>query len=281
MTTEYRTVLISADCTCRFEAAVETGAELARVLQLTLAGLFVEEEALLDLSSFPFTRAISIGHGGAQPMDPRAMRLALEREGRRLRAELVRRAEEADLSWRFDIGRGRTSEAIGKAAQVGDIVVLPTLLTEGGVSARMETARVLLGQGHAALLTPERRPMPNGPIVALIETPGQGATIALAARIASRLGARLVVHAWPRAEADMRAIERRLEEMAAELPGVDLNVLGFGERFNAQTLGPTAPRLIVSKLAVSDRLELAGPSAPLRTSGSGLLLLPDGPPAAD
>jgi hypothetical protein len=273
MTIEYRTVLIGADCATRFEAAVESGVELARVLQLGLAGLFVEEEDLLDFSAFPFSRVIQ-GRGGARPLDPEAMRKAMRREAERLRAELARLAEQSNLRWRFEIGRGRTSEALGLAARSGDIVVLPTSPSESGLRARLETARALLAQGRAAFLAPERARAPGGAVMVLIDGPARAAALPLAARIAARMEARLVVHAWPEAEDDLQAIRRSLAEAAAGLQ-VELNARRREDTLAPEALEASAPRLIVSQWSLFERLGLIGPQVALRRRPSGLLLLPD------
>ncbi len=272
MSAGFRSVLVIADCAARFDAAVRSGVELARVLELGLGGLFVEEEALLDFSALPFARVVRFGQVGLRSLDPASMRQAMEREGRRLRAELARQAEQFDLEWRFEIGRGRHGEAIQRAE--GDIVVLPIALSHAAFDARLEIARALLGQGRAVLLAPERAQPRGDAVLALVAGDARRASIDLASRMAERLKLRLVVSSWPDIAGEATPDPRRIAPLTQTRAEFEPLSPGRDPPSAPPELDMRNTRLIVGRLSAIERSGVLAHRAAFARRGANLLLLP-------
>jgi hypothetical protein len=150
------------------EPAVQAATELARAMQLSLLGLFVEEVDLLHLAALPFAAEVSFPSALTRRLDPAAMERSLRARSRHARESLSRRLEGLSLRWDFAVVRGSALSALLAVAAEDDLVVAAI----GGGSLvererRYEVAlREVLDSRHALLLVDRRGP--RAPVVAVM-----------------------------------------------------------------------------------------------------------------
>ncbi len=168
--------------------------DVARLLDLDLLGLFVEEESLLDLAALPFVREFSPLGGGWRAIDSERLAGDLQaaaRAAQRLFAEAVKGMAR---SCEFGIVRGSMAEAIAAHTRAGDIVILSAPATAGEYSAEqfpllIETA---LRSAAGVLLVPRQIARQTGDVVAIAARPDDP-SIRLAAAIARAAKEELVI----------------------------------------------------------------------------------------
>lgn len=153
-------------------------AELARLLDIGIHGLFVEDEALLSLAALPFAREIRLPTFDWHPLDIEELARELRQSAARLRQLLDQAASSAGVSNSFETLRG-SPELAGRLG-AGDIVIaiepraapLPRLdLRAGPDSASL------------MLLIPARARPQSGPFAAVI-APDSAAVLEIASRLA-------------------------------------------------------------------------------------------------
>lgn len=149
------------------QATMHAAAELARMLGLALHGVFVQEEALTDLTALPFVREFRLSTGAWQALDPRRIaeeqRQAVE-QARRLLGEA---ATAFGISFLFDTGSDKLTAAV---FQRGDIIVVaqPRLPAEQLVHATAGWLEAAHGQGASVMLVPQTLARRKGPIAAVV-----------------------------------------------------------------------------------------------------------------
>lgn len=119
-----RRILVALDTSAHSRAALEAAAELAEQFRAELAGLFVEDVNLLRLTQLPFTREVGTYSAHERRLRTHEVERQLRAQARRVRALLRRVAERAELSWSFDVARGRTAEELLRAAEQVDLIIL-------------------------------------------------------------------------------------------------------------------------------------------------------------
>ncbi len=118
---------------------------LARGLRAELAGLFVEDVALLRLAALPFTREVGLSSGVARPIEVGDVERTMQRQAEQVRQGLERAAIELALPWSFRVARGSLLEQVLGAAAASDVIVLGRRRWSAGsaVAARGEPAAVV------------------------------------------------------------------------------------------------------------------------------------------
>ena len=119
-----RRIVISLGATYDSAPALEAAERLATALQAELHGLFVEEQALVDLSNLPITHAVLSRAGSAGPLNPQAMEAVFERGAHACRRALSACARHARLEWSFDIARGEALQAVSNRVTGDDLIVV-------------------------------------------------------------------------------------------------------------------------------------------------------------
>lgn len=184
---------------------------LARGLHAELAGLFVEDVALLRMAALPFTREVGRSSGVARPIEVGDLERTLQRQAAQVREGLARIAVELALPWSFRVARGTLLDQVLGAAVATDLIVLGRRRWSAGsaVGVRAEPAAVVCALfdstegGHRALLAAlelaEGRPELLSLLVSDASAPGLQALrerAALALHVAAQLP-RLQVLATP------------------------------------------------------------------------------------
>lgn len=118
---------------------------LARGMRAELAGLFVEDAALLRLAALPFTREVGLTSGVARPIEVQDVVRTLQRQAEQMRQGLERAAVELALPWSFRVTRGSLLEQVLGVAAASDLIVLGRRRWSAGsaVGARTEPAQVV------------------------------------------------------------------------------------------------------------------------------------------
>lgn len=114
-------VVVTLDATSENRTAIDTAARLAARAKAPLHGVFVEEEDLLHLASFPFARQVTLG-AGAEPFTTENIELYLRAEAERARQELFAAAKQHRLKCTFETVRGASETAVLGALE-HDLVV--------------------------------------------------------------------------------------------------------------------------------------------------------------
>jgi hypothetical protein len=127
---------------------LDAAASLARAMQAELAGLFVEDMALLRGAALPITREVGRVSGVARAFDVPDVERVLRRQAEQVREGLASVARSVSLTWSFEVRRGDLVEQALALLAPTELVVLsirsahaPRPPTQsGGVIAVLEAA---------------------------------------------------------------------------------------------------------------------------------------------
>lgn len=171
--------------------ALEAAAMLAGAIDARLAGLFVEDQELLDLAGLPDMMA---GPAPAAHLSLQHMERALRAEARTCQRLMAQMAGRAHVSFEFASMRGNRRTALGAASLAGDLVLCQASLGGPAASEMIALARhSATAAAGLALVGPLARSR-SGPVVAIDDGDEAGRqTVALAARLAARRHEKLIV----------------------------------------------------------------------------------------
>lgn len=110
-------ILVALDASPQSLAALQAAAQLAAALHTELHGLFVEDTELLCMCALPFAREIGSFSAQLRPLDSRALERQLRARADLLRQRLAQVAETLQLSWSFQVARGRVTDEVLAAAE--------------------------------------------------------------------------------------------------------------------------------------------------------------------
>jgi hypothetical protein len=117
-------VLLALETSEPAQELLAAATELARGLHIELAGLFVEDAALLRMAALPFTREVGLVSGLVRPIETRDLERTLQRQAEQVRHGLAKIAAELALPWSFQVARGSLLEQALEAAAEADLIVL-------------------------------------------------------------------------------------------------------------------------------------------------------------
>jgi hypothetical protein len=162
--------------------------EFARLLQLEVLGVFIEDQSLIDLAALPFTRELRLPGHEWRMMEPQRVDDELRAAARQAARLFQREVESQGLACRFEVCRGNPVALASSVVQASDVLILAEpaafdLLAPGSGSAHREAEAAA-----AAVLLLPRSGMPrHGPVAAVSAGPSD-ACFELAARIAAATG---------------------------------------------------------------------------------------------
>lgn len=168
-------------------------ADLARMLDLSLHGLFVEDEALFALAALPFARELCLPTLEWRPMDVTRLQEDLLQAAAIRHRQLAEIASSAGIGHGFDVLRGDLAAAVAAVLAEGDIFAVVETAPRTDRPAVPPVAVPLAIPPLAPLLVLPADLLPRrGPIVAIVagETPR---VIGLAARLAAAAHEDLVI----------------------------------------------------------------------------------------
>lgn len=259
--TSYRRLLLDLRPGGLDRATLRAAAELARLLDVEILGVFVEDQSVVGAAKLPFARELRLPARDWRPVDADRLAADLQAAAEQARLLLLREGEAAGISCRFVVQRGDPATTIANLCSFHDIVAVaePEEAVERltGTIGRVRDAA--LSSAATVLLLPSRPGRSAGPIVALIAAIDDPA-LAVAARLASASHEPLVVVFAADVTPALTAIRKAVR--AVGLPAERVEVLALGSR--------TVPSLLYALDARQGRL--------LVMSRNGTTL-PDGVPA--
>ena len=181
-----RRILVAIDASSASLDALEAAAALAARLGSELAGLFVEDEALLRLAALPFGDIVRSPGGDRERLDPVSVEAELRAVASHAREVLERTASSHRVTCSFRVTRGRVVPELLAAAEGADLVVLGS--SGHGRSARGavgDTARAAAVRAPTSVLLLSRGARLDDGIVAVDDgTPAGTRALAAAQRVA-------------------------------------------------------------------------------------------------
>jgi nucleotide-binding universal stress UspA family protein len=138
-------ILVALDDSPASRAVLETAAELAAGFQAELVGLYVEDVNLIRMAEHSFTQEIGLFSGVSRRLEIRHVERGFRGQARRARQALERVAEQAQVGWSFQVGRGMIAAVLLAAAAEADLVIL-------GRRSQLRPARSGLGSTARSFL---------------------------------------------------------------------------------------------------------------------------------
>lgn len=186
-----RRIIISLGATYDNAPAFDAAEKLGAALRADLHGLFVEEQALVDLSNLPIAHVVMSQAGSPGPLTAETMQAVFERGAHACRRALSLRARNARLDWSFDIARGEALQAVSTCVSGDDLIVIQPSAFGHTAGDLLEMARSMSHKaGFVCVISETSRshlgaPDHLGPIVVIDDGDELGQkAVDLAARIA-------------------------------------------------------------------------------------------------
>jgi hypothetical protein len=176
------------------DLAMRLAADLARLLNIELLGMFLEDTSLQNLAGMPFARELRPLGGGWHPLDLGDMSRTLEFASRSAERMFAETAGRLQVHCRFEIAREPAAAAFATLLQTSDIVVIgePASAAERVTQQFTWLIQAAFHSAAAVLVVPGQVAQVSGPIVALATAPDD-ASIAVAANLVRAAGEELVV----------------------------------------------------------------------------------------
>lgn len=180
-------VVIACDAVGEYRASIETAAQLAAWLEAALHGVFIEDEALLNLTAIPSVRHIGSTGESFAAIDEHAILHQFAAHADRMRRTIEQAARAQEILWSFDIVRGRPNAS---TLHIGgeDLLVIEAESRPFAGGARLASRLMTnaLESEKPILLLRGRADATHG-IIALVQTSAARAAplIMRAARLAS------------------------------------------------------------------------------------------------
>ncbi len=218
------------------QATMHAAAELARMLGLALHGVFIQEEALTELTALPFVREFRLATGVWQAFDARRIAEEQRQAVERARRLLDEAATAFGISFLFDTD----GDNLTAVFQRGDIIVVaqPRLPAERLVHAAAGWLETAHGQGASVMLVPQNLARRKGPIAAVVCGEADPA-LAVGVQLAVSSGEELVLLVFG---TDALVAEVTAKARAAGLPP---------SRMTVRRLEGIAPEQVVHELDAS------------------------------
>lgn len=247
-------IVIACDAVGENRSAIETAARLASWWHLSLYGVFIEDESLLNLAALPFARHIGPGDEAGRELDSATILHQFEAHANRARRALELAAREHDLGWSFHVIRGQpTLETLPLGER--DLLVIEAASRPFVRDFRLESRWLAAAlQSHHPILLVRNPGRRTDGIVALLQGCGPSAERVIA--IATRL-----------ADAASRALTILLADGSPDRQSVLAQI-----------------RALSAKIAARCRIEAGGTvmkTALRQTAGAGSLIVIDADPATN
>ncbi len=209
-------IVVGFKSTLDIDLSIRAATVLAAAVEAEVVGLFVLEQAMIDLAGLPFARALS--YGGSQPeqLSSDSMMQAFNRGALCCRRALSQHAEAARVKWSFSQERGELPATVEAAVATGDFVVLSGERHGIGVNQLIDQLRTLPPGPRGVMVTlPVRATPVRGPVIAISE--GDRAdeeVVELAANIASVTDQPLILFVIADTSVEADEIAQRAQELA-------------------------------------------------------------------
>ena len=105
-----RRIVVACDSAGENRSGIEAAARFAAWWDVTVHGLFVQDEGLLNLAALPFARHVGPS-GSSEEVDAATILRQFEAHAGRVRSRLEAAAREHAIGWSFDVVRGQPTLA--------------------------------------------------------------------------------------------------------------------------------------------------------------------------
>ena len=226
--------------------AIDAAVWLARAFQSEIEGLFVEDEQLIEMASYPFAREVSFSGRATRSLSTPDVERDLRHAFDAWRREVETRAHAAEIAVHARVVRGEAVRALAMAcAERGPWNVVA--LAEPFTSPAMPSVGVLLrdvaGSTGLILVGPAVR-RTSGPIVMAVETADRlPAMINAAERLAAVQEAETLVCLIGHDAAEIAELESHARLVLSERPDVRIET-GHGACGSAAVVAETIRKLL-------------------------------------
>ncbi len=233
-------IIVSLKSVYDVELPVTAATTLAAAINAEVIGLFVREDAMIDLAGLPFVRAINVGSKQPVQITQKAMEQAFQHGAMLCRRTLSAMAEKAQVKWSFNTEQGELSAKTRDILMAGDFLVLEGSNYGSGLRLLIDELHAMSHYSRGVVVAARRRELRNnGPVIAIDDGDAAGEkTVALAARIARVIGTHLDLFAVAASDAEAEHIAQRARKLAGAEVGLQIH------RF-----APGAPGSIVAATA--------------------------------
>ena len=143
-------IVVALDASSYSLAALRAAAELARMLDVELEGLFVEDINLLHLCGFPFTQEIGSYTAMARPIENVVVERQLRTLATTIQEAIHRIVLKTPVRWTFHVRRGAVVDELLAAAQGAALL---------SIGRSGQARRATLGSTAQALVQRSQRPL--------------------------------------------------------------------------------------------------------------------------
>ncbi len=175
-------------------ATLRAAAGLARLLDVEMLGIFVEDQSVVGAANLPFARELQLPARDWRPVNADRLAAELQVAAEQARLLLLREGKAAGIRCRFVVRRGDPATTIASLCSFHDIVAVaePEEAIERltGTAGRVRDAA--LSSEATVLLLPSRPSRSAGPVIVLIAAIDDPA-LAVAARLAATSREPLVI----------------------------------------------------------------------------------------
>ncbi len=190
----YHRVLLDLCNAAADRGGIRIAAELARLLDLDLTGVFIEDAALLGLAGYSFARELRLPGHQWHALDPGRIAEELRAASDAARRRLDAQCAPLGIRGLFEVVRGDPGASVAALSGTSDIVVLvePATPSERLARAFPRSWQSALRSAASVLLVPPRIARYRGPVAAVV-TRADNPALATAAAIAVAAGEHLLL----------------------------------------------------------------------------------------
>lgn len=216
--TGFRRLIVELGHGAADPATIREAAGFARLLELELLALFIEDEALPHAAALPFSREISPLTYRWRQMETGRLADDLRAAAERARQTLETVAASLGLERSFEVRYGDPGDQVIETCVETDIVVLSASRQREGeaVHGLRRLCQTAHGSAASVLWLPPGAVAHQGPVV--VVAGGGGLTVAVASQIADRAGEPLI-HLSREAGGPRRLTGETLPDLFAALGG--------------------------------------------------------------
>ena len=163
--------------------------EFARLLELEMLGVFVEDQALLGLAGLPFARELRLPDYAWQPIEAQRVAADLRAAAEQARKMFDRESTAQGIACRFEIRRGDPATLVCSLVEESDIIVVaePRSAIERVTAATARAQTAAAKSPAAVLFLPPSAHPTSGPVAVFAASAADPASV-LASRIAAAAG---------------------------------------------------------------------------------------------
>jgi len=207
--TNIRRIVVACDPASENRSGIEAAARFAAWWDVTVHGLFVQDEGLLNLAALPFARHVRPG-GSSEEVDAATILHQFEAHAGRVRSRLEAAAREHAIGWSFDVVRGQPTLATLALADQ-DLLVIEATSRPFVSDFRLDSRWLATAfEAQRSTLLIRNYSQSNDGVVALVQSsqPSAERLIAAAARLALASDRRLTIILGGSAFEERAALDR-------------------------------------------------------------------------